>query len=401
MSEKQKSPTVAVLGPITPSAASARSEALKYEKLEEAVAKHVPYEQQRQDEFWEAAEGSMEEEKAARQLAMQYMLMGSLALNRANKPESKAIWSERWTEATSALYGAPDHGVARELFEQQEAGVEIEHPFGEIAAKLGEYLNAKYDSVYAALELDSAPDFIDADSIAARIESGLGVLAAEFDETWSEWSVSRPATDKLMVSKKTVEVGLDRASVTPMQLKELFTHEVLVHGLSTVNGAKHADSRAKTGFPGYLDAEEGEGIFSEYAVSGSVKDVVIDRYVDIGYALGAVDGQTHTREELIEHAMKRALMRNDKADIKKSPEDIEKEVYAHVNRIYRGSRGDENVGVFTKDIAYYQGFLMVGRFIESRLAAGEDIDAVWEYLMSGKFDPTNEEHVAAMAVKQV
>jgi len=73
-------PTVLVLEPITPSNDSVRTEELKYPKLQPAVEKHRPYEHARMNRFWDAEDDSLEEVEAARQLAMQYMLMGSLAL---------------------------------------------------------------------------------------------------------------------------------------------------------------------------------------------------------------------------------------------------------------------------------------------------------------------------------
>lgn len=400
MPEKEKIPSVTVLGPITPTSGSSRQEVLVYDNLETAAIEHAKHERERQAAFWNAEEGSLDEERAARQLSMQYLLVGALALNRAGKPDGKEQWSERYTQATSELYGTPDPRLAQQLHEQQFAGIEVKYSFSEVAAKVGEYLNTKYSPVYAALDIDNAPASIDSDSIAYRFEAALEILTEEYDEAWSEWSVARPDTDKLMVSKKTVQVGKNRANVTPTQLKELFTHEVLVHGLRAVNGAKHPDSRMRTGLTGYLDTEEGLGIFAEYAISGSVKDVVVDRYVDIAYAIGSIDGKKHSRAELVEYAMRRANERNAKAEAKKSPDDIEKEVYAHVNRIYRGSLGNEHVGVFTKDIAYYTGFIVIGDFIKSRLEAGESVKDTWSYLMSGKFDPTNERHIAVVNTKE-
>ncbi|MEP6710434.1 MAG: tyrosine/phenylalanine carboxypeptidase domain-containing protein [Candidatus Saccharibacteria bacterium] len=184
-----------------------------------------------------------------------------------------------------------------------------------------------------------------------------------------------------------------RASVQPQQLKALFSHEVLVHGLRGVNGQK-VSKELGTGLPGYLDAEEGFGVFVEFAISGQISEKNIDRYVDVAYALGQIDGKEHTRQELLDHAMHRALERNNQAEIKKSKEDLEKEVYAHVNRIYRGSLGNEHIGIFTQDISYHKGFIDMAHYVNDQIDQGKTVEEIFTFLSSGKFDPTNPKHLA-------
>jgi len=388
-------PKVLVLGPITPSADSARSEKLEYNRLESAVAKHAPHEYARMDKFWEAEDGSLAEYEAAQQLAMQYMLMGSLALTRSVDPER---WSKRYTQATSEIYGLPEADLAQALWLEQQSNseVETELPFKEAAEKMSVFLNEKYASVFAALDIESSTDTINPNGIADRFEAALAVLADEHDADWSKWTVERnDEKDSLSVvaPSKKILVGMRRASVQPQQLKALFSHEVLVHGLRGVNGQK-VSKELGTGLPGYLDAEEGFGVFVEYAISGKVSEKNIDRYVDVAYALGQIDGKEHTRQELLKYAMQRAIDRNNQSESKKSMEDIEKEVYAHVNRIYRGSIGNEHIGVYTKDISYHKGFIDMGRYVKGQIDEGKTIEEIFSFLSNGKFDPTNPQHLA-------
>lgn len=389
-------PKVLVLGPITPSTDSVRSGKLEYSKLEPAVEKHAPHEYARMDKFWEAEQGSLAEHEAAQQLAMQYMLMGSLALTRTADPET---WSKRYTQATSEIYGMPESDLAQTLWleqQQSKSEVETELPFEEAAEKMSAFLNEKYASVFAALDIESSTDTISPSGIADRFEAALAILADEHDADWSEWTVERnDEKDSLSVvaPSKKILVGMRRASVQPQQLKSLFSHEVLVHGLRGVNGRK-VSKELGTGLPGYLDAEEGFGVFVEYAISGKVSEKNIDRYVDVAYALGQIDGKEHTRQELLDHAMQRAIDRNSQSEIKKSMEDIEKEIYAHVNRIYRGSLGNEHVGVYTKDISYHKGFIDMGRYVKGQIDEGKTIEEIFSFLSMGKFDPTNPQHLA-------
>jgi len=394
--EKHKIPKVLVLGTIAPSSESAKSDMLEYNNLTPAVERHRPYEYERMHQFWDAEPGSLEEQEKASQLAMQYMLMGSQALMNAGTEENRKLWSDRYTQATTELYGTPDSDIARKLFESRVSGQEKDQPFYEIARGVGQYLEDKYFDVYAALDIDTSheSDAIDIVSVADRFEAALNVLKANHDEAWNEWTIEREdEKDSLSVvaGSKKIIVGMRRASMSATQLKGLFSHEVLVHGLRGVNGSKRTPELG-TGLPGYLDAEEGLGVFVEYAVTGEVPDKIVDRYIDVAYAAGAIDGEKHTRKELLEYALNRAVKRNKASDHQKSMEDITKEVYAHVNRIYRGSLGNEHVAVFTKDIAYYKGFIDMGIYISAELDQGKTISSVVDYLMSGKFDPMNKQH---------
>lgn len=389
-------PKILVLKPITPSRESERAKRLRYDDLEPLVDKYRPFEYRRLNKVFEAEAGGLKEADEARKLAMLYLLMGSVALQKAENKESVELWSDRYTASSGEIYGLPEPEIAQELNAEQVAGLEFGEKFKEASEKLGEYLEEKYGDVFRALDLDNAPDEIDPEQAADRFEAGIKMLTENFDAAWGEWNIKRDATkDLLSVEQqtKTLKIGMNRANMTPGELKKLFAHEVLIHMQRSINGAKKSES-LRTGLAGYLDAEEGLGVFTEYALSGELKDIVIDRYVDIAWALGEVDGVKHTRAEMLERVTDRATERLRRRHGHKDPEDLEKEVYAHVNRIYRGSRGDKTIGVFTKDIAYYKGFLDIGRYIEGRLDSGDDIGVIFEYLTQGKFDPTNPAHVA-------
>ncbi|MCB9820230.1 DUF1704 domain-containing protein [Candidatus Nomurabacteria bacterium] len=386
-------PKVLVLKSIAPSVESARRDILEYENLDQSVNKHKPYEYKRMDRFWDAEHGSLEEEEAARQLAMQYMLMGSLALQQSMTPESNSIWSERYTKATSEIYGSPDAEIAIAL----ESGIESNVEFKQAAELVREYLDRKYQPVFEALEKNFAEEVdVSPDQVADRFEAGLGVLASRYDLGWKDWVIERSedaSALSVLSDEKKIVVGMKRVAMGPDQVKPLFTHEVLVHAQRSLNGSK-ISKELQTGLPGYLDAEEGLGVFFEYAISGSIPAKNIDRYTDIAFALGQIDGRQHTREELLSRALDRARKRNEASGDDRSDEDLQKEVYAHVNRIYRGSLGNEHVGVFTKDISYHKGFVEIGKFISSKLDEGFTVEKVLDYLTKGKFDPSNPRHVA-------
>lgn len=391
---KHEVPDVTILKPIRPTSESARSNHLRYDNLASAVKTHVPHEYQRLDNFWEAEEGSIEELEAAKQAALQYLLMGSAALQDAVSLDSKQTWSNRYTQAAGELYGTPDVDEALDL----EQGAEIDDSFESAAKTLEIYINDTYGAALDAVEAEAEGlDELDPEHIARAFESGLAVMIDQYDSEWSDWKVDRDSEkDSLSVvgSEKSIKVGLKRAVMQPEQLKPLFAHEVLVHAQRSLNGHK-LDEQLGKGLPGYLDVEEGLGVFFEYALSGEIPQKNVDRYTDIAYALGQIDGHPHDRYEMIERVTDRALERNQDLDIehKKLYETILDESYTHVNRIYRGSLGDENIGVFTKDIVYHKGFLEAGEYIKQQLEQGTSMEDIIQFLLQGKFDPTNQSHI--------
>lgn len=428
-----------VLGPITPSPESAREQLLEYPNLTKATERQKPFLHDRIATFFAAKEGSVEESRAAQQLAAQYMLLTAHRLQGdAQVRGSEQLWSDRYTQASSELYGAPEGDTVRDLattqvstlisqarsggvdpqlieyFRQQNESLGVttrEHlestkPFEVSAAMTGEYIKETYRLAIAALDLDEdTKSFFEPESMAARFEATLAVLARQYDPSWAEWGVERDdSKDQLVVvvGKKKIKVGMRRAPVRAEQMKGLFAHEILVHAQRAINGSKADDKRLERGLPGYLDAEEGLGIFFEYAITGTVPEKNIDRYVDIGIALGMIDGERKSRQQILEFAHARAHIRNELLPIgdRKTNEQIEQEVYAHVNRIYRGSLGNEYIGIFTKDIAYLVGFIKVGTYIESELTTGKPINEIIEYLLQGKFDPTNQKHLAVINSKR-
>ena len=341
---------------------------------------------------FDAEPDSLEEAEAARQQAFQYMLFTVGSLKNAVTSKSRELWSDRYTLATSELYGLPDAEVALELIRQQERG-EMEKPYGEAAAKVREYLIGKYPDVYAALDLDDTASTYPIDVVADKFDAALEVLKHK-DPAWSGWSIYRDDEKGQMgvaARFKMISVGMQGVAVAPDTLQGLFSHEVLVHALRAVNDQK-AGSEYENGIPGFIDSDEGLGIFVEYAITGRIPYKIYDRYIDIAYALGLVDGMQHTRDELLERVLERALERNRQADQPESLEDIQKSVYSHVNRIYRGSRGDEHIGIYTKDIAYYVGFVKIGEYITQQLESGKSIDEIMHYLLAARFDPTQESH---------
>lgn len=392
MSEKQTLPLIKLAEALNPSHGYDDG-LLHYDTLTHDVAKYTRDHPERQLRLEQSPPGSTAELRAGQQIAAYYLLKSAEKLNGDLSTDARNEWAKHFTEASIQLCGKPDASTARHL---EEHG--IGERFADAASATHDYLVNRYGSVFSALDLDDSPREIAPADITGRFRAGISLLARDFDPDWDEWLVvPEDGGDKLSASGQTatVTVGLNRADTAPHELKGLFAHEVLVHGLSAINGYKQSKELGD-GLPQYLDFQEGLGGFVEYAMTGDVPEKIVDRYVDIAYALGQLDGKQHTRSEMIVRNLARAEKRNETADVRTDEIDMRKTAIARANRIYRGTRGDEHVGVFTKDIAYYRGFMAVGEYVDTQLADGHPIDAILDYLLQGKFDPRNPAHTEAV-----
>ncbi len=275
-------------------------------------------------------------------------------------------------------------------------------PFGAADAEraaqtFGVFLRDFYPFSLSVFKGDPA-QVIDAAGIVERFELALAELQTHRDEFWKEWKVLVTDDSCLSVNplEKRLIVGSHRAGVELGELEGLFGHEVLVHAMRAGNG-QHLSDEFEQGLPGYIDAEEGFACFVEHALSGSAPRKMYDRYLDVALALGTIDGQPRARHELFELVYARNLVRAQAVGKKARPSAIERESWAHVNRIFRGTLGNDIVGVFTKDIAYYQGYQKMTAFVIDELQAGTQPHELWSLLTLGKYDPTDALHMLELA----
>ncbi len=378
---------VPLLHALTPAAESSRGDILQYNHLAPTVATYAPTDASRWREFLAAEPGSLEEISAARQLANLYMLMGLQALHQTTTPESATLWSERYTDASTQIYSVPSGEVARHL---EVDGFEPSKELYETAEQVRDYLYGEYADVFACADEAVLPEFLTPRAVQQVFRDVLQTLSDYHDSDWREWSVVvDSAKDSLSVSGKSKQIiiGGKRRNMPITELHGLIAHEILVHAQCSLNGHK-VSHLLGTGLPGYLEAEEGFGIFEEFALTGKIPQKMIDRYTDIAYALGELDGEPHTRQETLE----RVIVREQQRSPEKSLQDIEDGAYPHVNRIYRGSLGNEHIGIFTKDIAYYNGFMETIAFFAQARQRAIPIGETMQFRMSGCFNPSDQTH---------
>lgn len=417
--------THVILGAITPAYDSADADTLRYPYLRAALkAQNMPAFMFRQgSELWrkrtQFSPAAMQEDwRSTYLLSVAYRLQKSWSL-----PE-KVFWSSQFTTTSVKLFGRPlsrevssiaareieyfsdiaksldvDGAFAGKVIDAYRSLISpsatrlkpLEERYGELLAQIRASLQEKYRDCFEIFE-PYAPNFpLRPQQVAVIFRCALRELKAS-DTSWNDWEVVMDKSAKLSVNvmEEQIIVGRYRAPLLISEVKGLFVHEVLVHAKRAVNGAM-LSHELTIGLPDYLAAEEGLGVLLESAANGSVPTKVKDRYVDIALALGSWNRRPLPRNDLYVFCYSRAVMRaianGDYLDL----DELEKTIWEHVNRIYRGSLGNKYVAVFTKDVSYYKGFIKMANYLQKAAKRGQ-LSKAMNYVFMGKFDPTNPNH---------
>jgi hypothetical protein len=426
-------PKVAYLKPLQADNAGQNADVLTYETLHDAVIKNAEYNGRRVDVFMEQEPASIEELARARQLAFEYWVATADKLVDSS-PKSRDLWADRYTNASVELFGAPDAAEAtREVARQSESLEELhdnpvvdqqklhfvlteynqithsradvvhdetdirnEAHYRRAVKELQGIINKRYGSVMDLV--DTTKDAYTQQELTGLFEKALKILAETDDDAWSQWRVTHPKSGTaVMVDGKEHEIRVPagRSAVDPTEAKKLLAHEIFTHALRAKNGEKHENPRMLKGFPNFLDGEEGLAILMGAAGSdGKVSDRTHDRYIDIAMAMGLIGEHPKQRHELFELAYARQYVRMQARGETIDEDKLRKQTSVYVDRIYRGSPGDtigSRQAVYTADIYYYR-YKDIANYIAEQLEVGHTMDDIFDYLMQGKFDPTNPMH---------
>lgn len=328
--------------------------------------------------FEDTASNEFEKQKIKEQEDKIYLTLLAYQTNDEERPISeRQNWADAFTDLGIKIYGKPDADVAR-MLEQGDDSLLESCRF--VSKEIGGYLSNEYGDALDALGVESFDHDLTPMEIIECFERGL-IKLREKDSRWQDVNIETNDGSTLAASGKTIKVGLNRMPAKPRSVKGLFAHEVLRHVLSSLNGRTNHIEK----MPDYERIEEGFAILNEFAASEQFPQKIIDRYVDIAFALGQLDNKKHTRKELVERYTSREQNRG-RTDL----EMVEKEAYAHANRIYRGTPGNDEVyGIFTKDAIYFTGFVLATNYIEDRLIKGNKIEDIMHFVEAGKFDPSD------------
>ncbi len=258
---------------------------------------------------------------------------------------------------------------------------ELEHRYGFITDHF------ETDKMYTTEELISIADTV------------LDQMRAE-DTGWLEWKIVQKADGSMAVDtkEKEVKIGVKRAASLGGEAAASLTHEIIDHGLRSVNGTKTGDYDAQHGMPGYLDFEEGLGCYMEYVMTGKVPAKIANRQITASLALGQLgEGSALDRNQIFELLKKRTNVYlqaegiTDESIISAKVKELRTLI---VDRFFRGGRGVEPLrSVYTKDIVYAKGFALARDYVRDSINSGVSPDKLFDFLMSAKFDATNPDNI--------
>ncbi|HET6622700.1 MAG TPA: tyrosine/phenylalanine carboxypeptidase domain-containing protein [Candidatus Saccharimonadales bacterium] len=414
--------TSLILEAIEPSRKSVDAAELRYPNLREALRAFGPmsYLQRGGRLIKHPLKKMPKPGKLRQELNTAYLLTASYRLQKSLTPVDKIFWSKQFTLASVGLFGRPNPRQVRVLaaaelryFESlvdeldnhheftramlhyyrllagnAKSTGSLEKRFGKLLVQVRDYFYDRYGSVLAVFDELPANGELEPIELRRYFRRALKQLAA-VDPDWVQWQVVSNQSAGLSVEapKKQIVIGRYRAPVHAKDVRGLFAHEVLVHAKRAVGGAKLSKALAE-GLPDYLEAEEGLGVLAEAALGDGIPSKIKDRYLDIALAMGNYRRRAVNREQLFNVCYVRAVLRSLDRGFDLDLDDLENQVWQHVNRIYRGSLGDKYVAVFTKDIAYYQGFIRMAKYLKVEAKQGR-LTSSLDLALSAKFDPTS------------
>jgi hypothetical protein len=192
---------------------------------------------------------------------------------------------------------------------------------------------------------------------------------------------------------KRILVGSNRAAFSPAAIKGVPVHEAIVHALRYQNAIEQEEPLKRRALPGNLHMEEGLGTSLEQIVTGERRVAGKPYYISLGLQLnldhpGESKRDFHQTHEIM---WRRLLLerKNGKsgetteAEVRKAKEDA----YQTVIRTTRGNSLD------ARDISYFEGGRKANKWLnEIAKLPKEERQEKLRWVLSGKFDPTNEIH---------
>lgn len=403
---------------------SENGEKLEYPELIKYVDKVREYNPQLMTQYNQSKKDTIERIDSREALEINLLIGIAERITHAPNKQLCDMWCKQFSEVSIDVYGGPSdvlvHSMLHDLYvdareykdsdaaaklllkldsfgvgapRRQAVHVSADHILMK-GIKL--YLLDNYGATLGVFTKDSVHKVIDSKALKRLFVEAMNILSQQ-DSAWSEWSIkfNRNAHLSVSASEKTIYIGAKRPTLTLGEAQGLFCHEVLVHAQRALHGYQRDDALG-VGLPGYTEAEEGLGVLFEYACTGNFPVKIIDRYVDIALALGFKGNRPLNRKDLLDFVILRENFRKLKNDGNDSSAHILAKSMEHCNRIYRGTNGDSSVGVFTRDCTYYKGYRTLLNYIHSN-SRDRGLNKTIDYLLSGKFDPSNKIHKKYLA----
>jgi hypothetical protein len=183
--------------------------------------------------------------------------------------------------------------------------------------------------------------------------------------------------------------------LTELNVRALAEHEIGVHVRRREEARKSPLRLLEIGLDRYIKGEEGVAAYYQQRIEGSAEYYGIDRYFALSLALG-IDGTPRDFRGVFEIMYEYYIL--ELADTYKD-EEFRMSNAAHVAfevcmRIFRGTTGKSCGVAFTRDNVYLVGNIDIWALV------GQN-PLFEKYFLLGKYDPTNERHIEALAELEI
>lgn len=275
-------------------------------------------------------------------------------------------------------------GLGSEDTNRAEAAQRLNAIFGEITLppregadksilSHGEKIPGQVESLEEAVSaFEEALQEIDASDWKVVVDTESGI--SNFSVSQEKKVVVVPSEDKLR-----------ERNISKKKLKGLIEHEIKTHVARRRNGERSRLQLLGLGLDRYLKAEEGIATYNEQQVTGAKEFAGVPRFLSIALAKG-ITGEKLDFRRTHEIMSDYRLLASPKKDV--TPEKARATAYDDCVRIFRGTTCKTPGAVYPKDMSYFS-----NRAIWTLVSKNSD---VVETFTLGKYDPTNNEHIALL-----
>lgn len=333
----------------------------------------------------------------------------------------REVSRERAGEMTLEIFGTPDQAVFDDMLHADVVAARqpLSRPDAVLSSIRGEFLElvgdkaahytpegntASYeleDTAIETLRADLYHLFPDLETIPTPDQKSLPPSESLpwFDATLDAvglaakgWT-SRPGKGKAASTNsdaKAIVVGQARDDFTDVTIKTVPLHEGIAHGLRSQNASEQESPVRQRPLPGYLAFEEGFGMALEQIVSGKKRIGGTAYYISLGLQLGMdrETGEKRSFKDIYEIMWRRSLL--GKQDM--TSDDIIAAKQTALQQTMRTTRGGS---LDARDISYAEGARKAHQWLNG-VAKQEPAERqrLLQWVLSGKFDPTNAAHAA-------
>jgi hypothetical protein len=316
------------------------------------------------------------------------------------------VAAQRFREYTETAFGVPDRDVFNYIIKKIQA--ELIHAAHLSGTPAYERLQERFGnpvfttvppfpaSLVGQNPYGSTTTFLSAAEIQSRI---LQILQEYGMTNWRVLIASRGGRFSVQANQRVVAIPNDQAlqarrperRITERRLHGLIAHEVLTHARRAEAGAQSPLRLLSIGLPEYLSGEEGVAALREQVALGEIEYLNQDIYFAIGLAYGLdlmsemTNGQLRTMRQVYTILHDYLTVRYGIGD-----RSAQQGAFNLCRQIYITNPHRDIPTVFTRPLIYLTGNIAV-----SSLVAKDT--AVQSWFDIGKYDPTNQQHLDALA----